>query len=91
MSRDPRRQQRGKREIVCLCNCVPRDVIEAAIRDGADTLNKIFDSTSAGVGPCGGSCRRKLGPMLDAYLATGEFPADLVPDERDKPRKTNKV
>jgi bacterioferritin-associated ferredoxin len=67
-------QQNKKREIICLCNSVSRDVIEDAIRNGADTLNKIFDATTAGVGPCGGSCRRKLGPMLDHYLATGEFP-----------------
>jgi hypothetical protein len=25
----------------------------------------------AGVGPCGGSCRRIMGPMLDHYLETG--------------------
>ncbi len=72
--------RRKKREIVCLCNSVPRDVIENAIKNGADTLNKIFDETTAGVGACGGSCRRKLGPMLDAYLETGEFPAVLEAD-----------
>lgn len=79
-------QQKGKREIICLCNNVPRDVIETAIRDGADTLNKIFDCTSAGVGPCGGSCRRKLQPMLDAYLETGVFPEKIKPDMRGKKR-----
>jgi bacterioferritin-associated ferredoxin len=76
-------KKQGKREIVCLCNNVPRDVIEDAIRNGCDTLNKIFDSTTAGVGPCGGSCRRKLQPMLDHYLATGEFPQP-VKDERKR-------
>lgn len=73
-----------KREIVCLCNSVPRDVIEDAIRNGADTLNKIFDATGAGVGPCGGSCRRKIGPMLEHYLATGTFPEKLKSDDRGK-------
>jgi bacterioferritin-associated ferredoxin len=78
-------QSRGKkREIVCLCNNVPRDVIEDSIRNGADTLNKIFDRTTAGVGPCGGSCRRTLQPMLEHYLATGEFPAVLKEDRRGK-------
>lgn len=83
-------QKRGgkdkTREIVCLCNNVSREQIEAAIRQGADTLNKIFDKTMAGVGPCGGSCRRKLGPMLDHYLATGEFPQTLKVDTRGKKR-----
>jgi bacterioferritin-associated ferredoxin len=73
-----------KREIVCLCNSVPRDVIEDAIRSGCDTLNKIFDETTAGVGACGGSCRRKLGPLLDAYLETGEFPEKLKIDDTGK-------
>ncbi len=67
--------QKPKNEIICFCNNVSRDVIEEAIRRGSDTLNKIFDSTAAGVGACGGSCRRKLDPMLESYLATGTFPA----------------
>lgn len=75
-------KKQGKREIVCLCNNVPRDVIENAIRNGCDTLNKIFDETTAGVGPCGGSCRRKLQPMLDHYLATGEFPEQIKDDRK---------
>lgn len=80
------RNKKQKREIVCLCNNVSRDVIEDAIRGGADTLNKIFDRTTAGVGPCGGSCRRKLQPMLDQYLATGTFPETLRADKRGKRR-----
>ncbi len=75
-----------KREIICLCNNVARETIEEAIRSGADTLNKIFDKTMAGVGPCGGSCRRKLGPMLDHYLETGNFPEVLKEDKRGKKR-----
>jgi bacterioferritin-associated ferredoxin len=73
-----------KREVVCLCNNVHRDTIEKCIRDGAQTLNEIFDQTTAGVGPCGGSCRRKLAPMLESYLETGEFPANLPVDKRLK-------
>ncbi len=74
-------------EIVCLCNNVPRDVIENAIANGGcDTLNKIFDATTAGVGPCGGSCRRKLQPMLDHYLQTGTFPETIKEDRRGKKR-----
>lgn len=69
-------------EIICKCNNVSRAEIEQAIRDGADTLNKIFDATMAGVGACGGSCRRKLAPMLEHYLATGEFPEVIREDKR---------
>lgn len=74
-----------KTEIVCRCNNVSREVIEEAIRNGAVTLNDIFDTTSAGVGPCGGSCRRKLGPLLEHYLKTGTFPDKLTEDLTGKP------
>jgi NAD(P)H-nitrite reductase large subunit len=69
-----------KSEIICRCNNVSRQVIETAIKDGCDTLNKIFDCTTAGVGPCGGSCRRKLKPLLEHYLATGHFPDKIKPE-----------
>ena len=70
-------------EIICLCNNVTRETIESAITGGAQTLNEIFDSTTAGVGPCGGSCRRKLGPMLDHYLETKTLlPAPEKPKRR---------
>lgn len=81
---DPRKNK----EIICFCNNIPRDVIEDAIRKGADTMNKIFDMTTAGVGACGGSCRRKLAPMLEQYLKDGTFPQKIVPDNtgKKKPR-----
>ncbi|MNL66844.1 BFD-like [2Fe-2S] binding domain protein [compost metagenome] len=69
-----------KTEIVCRCNNISRETIESAIRDGAQTMNEIFDLTTAGVGPCGGTCRRKLGPLLDHFLKTGTFPEKLVED-----------
>ncbi len=74
-------------EIVCLCNEITRGQIEKAITSGCDSLNKIFDCTTAGVGPCGGSCRRYLGPMLDEYLKTGAFSdAPVRPIKQKKPR-----
>jgi NAD(P)H-nitrite reductase large subunit len=77
-------QKKNKTEIICRCNNVSRKTIEQAILDGCDTLNKIFDATSAGVGPCGGSCRRKLGPLLDAYLKDGKFPEKIIEDKTGK-------
>ncbi len=74
-------------EVVCLCNEVKRGTIEDAIKGGCDTLNKIYDRTSAGVGPCGGSCRKCLGPMLDHYLKTGQFPTGPI---RPKAQKKNR-
>lgn len=76
-------------EIICRCNNVNRQTIEQAILDGCQTLNEIFDATMAGVGPCGGSCRRKIGPLLEAYLKTGQFPEVIQEDLTGKapPRK----
>lgn len=76
--------QKPKKELVCLCNQVPRDIIEKAIREGADTPNKIFDRTTAGIGACGGSCRVKLHQLLDEYKATGKFPEKLTLKYRPK-------
>lgn len=73
-----------KSEIICRCNNVSRETIEQCIREGSTTLNEIFDATTAGVGPCGGSCRRKLGPLLEHYLATGTFPEKIPVDMTGK-------
>lgn len=72
--------QKKKSEIVCRCNNISRETIEKAILDGARTLNEIFDATTAGVGACGGTCRRKLGPLLNHYLENGNFPEKLTED-----------
>lgn len=85
--KDPRSPARDKDEIICFCNNVPRSVIEEAIRNGADTLNGIFDKTCAGVGACGGSCRRKLAPMLETYQKTGSFPEVIKMDKTGKSSK----
>ena len=78
-------QKKKRPEIICRCNNISRDVIEDAIQNGAcDTLNKIFDETTAGVGPCGGSCRRKLKPLLDHFLEKGTFPEKIIEDMTGK-------
>lgn len=78
-------QKKKKAEIICRCNNVSRQTIEDAIANGCHTLNEIFDTTTAGVGPCGGSCRRKLKPLLDHYLKTGNFPEKIIEDMSGKP------
>ncbi len=68
-------RQKKKTDIICRCNNISRETIEAAIRGGCSTMNDIFDETTAGVGPCGGSCRRRIVPILQTYLETGKFPS----------------
>lgn len=67
-----------KSEIICKCNEVRRDTVESAIRGGCRTVDDISDSTMAGIGACGGSCRRKLKPFLEHFLRTGSFPEKIV-------------
>lgn len=83
---DSRKSKKGQ-EIVCRCNNVSRATIEKAITDGCDTMNKIFDATTAGVGPCGGTCRRKIVPLLEHYLQSGQFPEKLIEDTSGKNKK----
>jgi bacterioferritin-associated ferredoxin len=66
-------KKKKKVDPICFCNNVPLEVVQEAILNGAKTLNEIYDKTTAGVGPCGGSCRRKIAPLLEDYLATGKF------------------
>jgi bacterioferritin-associated ferredoxin len=67
--------KKGASPIVCRCNNVSEATLHQAIQGGCKTMNEIFDQTTAGVGPCGGSCRRKIQPMLEGYLQTGAFPS----------------
>jgi NAD(P)H-nitrite reductase large subunit len=76
--------RKPKSEIICRCNNIDRATIEGAIIEGCDTMNKIYDATTAGVGPCGGSCRRKIVPLLEEYLATGKFPEKTPSGTRPK-------
>ena len=70
------KNQKERHQIVCFCNNVSKETIEAAIKEGCHTLNEIYDKTTAGVGPCGGSCRRKIAPFLEYYLANQKLPSD---------------
>lgn len=76
--------KKNKSEIICLCNNISAETIRTAIVNGAKTANDIFDTTTAGVGPCGGSCRRRIIPYLEEYLKTGIFPNVFPPGERTK-------
>lgn len=68
------KHHKNRSEIICRCNNISRATIEEAIKNGCHTLNEIYDATSAGVGPCGGSCRRIIAPILQTFLETGTFP-----------------
>lgn len=66
--------QKKRSPIICRCNNITLETIQQAVIDGCDTLDKLFDATTAGVGPCGGSCRKVTGPILEYYLKHKTFP-----------------
>ena len=52
-------------EIICRCEEVSRKEIEAAIEDGATTMNELKRFTRAGMGLCQGrTCRRLVERIL---------------------------
>jgi len=51
--------------LICFCNSVPLSKINYAIVQlGCKNLDQIYEKTTAGVGPCGGSCRGKILQLL---------------------------
>lgn len=60
---------------ICFCNSVSEESILVAIRNGAQNLDQIYDKTSAGAGPCGGTCRNNILSIL----------ANSIPDAEKAP------
>ncbi|WP_291649771.1 (2Fe-2S)-binding protein [Clostridium sp.] len=53
-------------DIICLCKGVSKDIIVQAIKDGADTFEKVQEATGAGTGFCGASrCRGKIEALIE--------------------------
>lgn len=77
-------------EIICRCEEVLRSEIEAAIADGATTLNELKRFSRAGMGLCQGrSCRR----LTERILAekTGQSLSELQPATFRQPVRPVKI
>ena len=58
-------QPSNNSSIVCFCNNVQTSTVaEAIVQFQCKNLDSIYEKTGAGVGPCGGSCRRNLLKLL---------------------------
>ncbi len=76
--------------IICRCEEVSRSEIEAAIADGAVTMNELKRFTRAGMGLCQGRTCRKL---VERILAekTGAPLADVTPATYRQPVRPVRV
>ena len=70
--------------IVCYCNYVDESHVIKAIEDGANTLSKIYDSTEAGSGTCGGSCRTRLKTLLKQHSPLSASETNEVLENADE-------
>lgn len=70
------RRKSNKEYPICMCNNISKEKVEAAISRGCKNVSQVADATSAGIGPCGGSCRPYIAYMLAHYQQTGTFPKD---------------
>lgn len=52
-------------ELVCLCKGIEKDTIVDAIKEGADTFEKVQETTCAGTGFCGAS---RCGAKIEALI-----------------------
>lgn len=51
--------------LVCICKAVTEDVIVEAIKEGADTFEKVQEATEAGTGRCrAGRCRGRIEELI---------------------------
>lgn len=55
---------------VCLCKAISRARIKEAIRNGADTLEKVQKATGAGSGGCKGKrCSHRIEELISLFGA----------------------
>ena len=53
---------------VCICKAISRKTIKDAIKNGADTFEKIQETTGAGTGSCRGMrCKDKILELIDDH------------------------
>ncbi len=51
---------------ICLCKAVSRATVKKAIREGATTLEEVWEKTNTGNGSCGGrQCGYKIQELID--------------------------
>lgn len=72
-NKDMNQQVMDKMTKVCVCKAISRDNIKIAIKNGADSLEKVKAATGATAGCCGGfRCADKIEELIEDHK-NGEF------------------
>ncbi len=66
--------KKKQEHFICLCNSITEEIIKKAIVDGVKDADELYDKTGAGVGPCGGSCRKLTTSWIEYYKTYKSFP-----------------
>ena len=62
-----RKERNAMSKIVCLCKQVSEETIVEAIKNGADTLDKVKEATGAATGACKGArCSQTIEALIQA-------------------------
>lgn len=76
--------------LICRCEEVTREEIEAAIDDGAESMNEVKRCTRAGMGLCQGrTCRKQVEKILAEK--TGKELKDIIPSNYRQPVRPIKM
>jgi bacterioferritin-associated ferredoxin len=63
--------QSTSEKYLCFCNKVPEETVIRGIAQGLlKTPQDVYDQTTAGVGPCGGSCQGRIRQLLRAQQSS---------------------
>lgn len=62
-------KRKPKIKLVCYCHGVSEASVAEAIARGCHKVDLVSDATTAGIGPCGGTCRPTIQKMIADYLA----------------------
>jgi len=75
--------------LCCFCNNVSVETVNQSIQSGAKSFDAVYDSCGAGVGPCGGTCRKKIKQLLGAVANASDLVSTAVGSQTNHSAKND--
>ncbi len=57
-------KQKVKVKLICYCHEISEKTVAEAIARGCSKVDQVSDATTAGIGPCGGTCRPEIQKLI---------------------------